>query len=124
MTTNEQVRDGATINRTELGIHEHFGGFTWEWSVSYDGGGSQTIGGWALDDKPSSPGGGRTPTAYGMAFIVALLAAAGVTHWEKLAGRPIVGVRDGHRGQAIGIEPVAGQPGTPFLFADVSQAIG
>lgn len=116
------VRDRATITRTRLGIHPHFGGFTWEWSVDYQGGGSQTIGCWALDDKPAPGTHERTPTAYGMAFILALLAAAGVDHWQDLVGREVIVVRDGPRGTATGVGPVDGQPGTPFQFADVSKA--
>lgn len=97
------------IDRTELGIHEHYGIFTFNLTLR----GKNTgvgFGGLTLDSNPQSSGQDRTATSYGMAVITKILRTVGVDHWEQLKGQDIVALFDqpGYSGTIVGIASLDG----------------
>lgn len=120
---SEYQREIAKIKSTFLGVEDH-GMFSVNVGFTYDNGGSyQGTGHYALDRYDETLD-RRVGSAEGMEFIIRLLNACGVSEWARLPGRTVFVLKDpGFNGLIRGIEPLPTEPGAPFIFADVFQAV-
>ena len=116
----------AKIESTHLGFHDGSGSILTAYLyVAYGGGLSQGIGGYALDRYDTATK-DRIGTAYGCEWIRRVLDACGVEQWEDLPGRTIYVLQKqqqtylGSTG-AVGIAPLETEPGTEFIFDDLTQ---
>ena len=112
------------ITGTQLGFESH-GIFTALISLDY-GSCSQTIGGFVMSsgnekDKPAR----ATPRAAD--FIIGVLRACGVDHWEQLKGVTMFALFEGDHMplnvRPIGIENLPTENGERFLFADWQTSV-
>jgi hypothetical protein len=112
------TREIAKIETTFLGVEDH-GILTATLRVNY-GGASQSIAGYALDDKPSEGPDGRhrRGTAEGVEFVARLLRACGVRSWEQLPGRTVYVLFNNQR-RPMGVENLPTERGGRFLFDDL-----
>jgi hypothetical protein len=86
----------GVITRTELGIHDHYGIFTF--SITIEGNSSGVSVGHFSLDTPVESGGKfmeREGTAYGATMIMQVLKTMGVSSWEKLKGQEAVALFEG-----------------------------
>jgi len=103
--TASLTRELARIERTHLGFEDH-GILTLSLQVNY-GSASQGIGGYPILTNAGP-------------WIDRILQACGVGQWEKLVGRTIYVLTDGHR-RVVGIENLPTEQGNRFLFAEVTS---
>ncbi|WNM74457.1 hypothetical protein SEA_BEARBQ_55 [Gordonia phage BearBQ] len=90
------------IGRTAFGYEDH-GILTAYLHCSGGGGRRIGVGGYSLDGQPETSGGDRTPSAYGMDWIVQVMKTVGVESWEELPGQRVLVLFD----QPIGLGQVA-----------------
>ena len=121
--TGDITRRLAKIESTDLAFHNG-SILTAYLHVNYGGGLAQGIGGYSLDryDRATQR---RIGTAYGCEFIRRILLACGVERWEDLPGRTIYVIQTEEQTRlgaagALGIAPLATEPGEEFLFDDLS----
>lgn len=118
-------RELAKITSTFLGIEDH-GILTAYLYVDYEGGSSQGIGGYALDEPQRDADDkflGRFGTAEGMQWVAAVIRVTGAKSWEDVHGRMIYVIRDGDNkwnGKPIGIQALGfGGESEPFMFGSI-----
>ena len=118
----EYHKEIAKIRRAYFGTEDH--GILC-CNIDFEFGGSgQGTGGYAMDEPVHDDEGkfvGREGTAYGMQFLAAVMAAAGVDSWDKLEGRTVFALRDsdGWGGKIVGIAPLPTERGETFIFEDL-----
>ena len=112
----DYTKEIAKITDTHLGYEDH-GIFSLNVNFSY-GSSSQGTGHYSICSKHSD----SPDDVVGIRFVKAIVEAAGVGSWEKLAGRTVyVLVKDG---LIKGIEPLPTEKGKPVVFADLFAAAG
>lgn len=116
----DYIEQIAKIRSTSLGYEDH-GIFTACLDLDY-GGSGQGAGLYALDqyDEETKE---RHGTAGGMDFIIGVMAACGVSTWEKVAGRTVIALReDGWHGKVVGLKPLPTEGGKTFIFTSAFPA--
>src|SRR5450759_1689847 len=109
--TSTEILQIAKITDTLLGFEASHGIFTAELTVDF-GGSCMTVGRYAFGTE--APG-----SAFGLAFVKAIIDACGVRRWEDVTGRTIyVVMTDPFEGRALGIQNLPTEPGTRVIFSE------
>ncbi len=133
MKNHNYSEELAKITRTSFGWEDH--GILTAWIfVDYDGGMSQGIGGYCLDEARRDEEGNvlygkdnhfvpsREGTAYGLEMIMGMMEAVGVKKWEDLKDKYVWVIRDkGLGGKVYGLRGFRSKK--PFLFEDIRERL-
>lgn len=107
----------AKVDYTMLGYEDH-GILTAYVGLDF-GGLHQGAGGYSFDEWDAALNRRVVRSGFGLAFVAAVINAAGVTKWEDVKGRTLFALTEGEGfGQKIvGLAPLPTEMGERFLFA-------
>lgn len=101
------VRENAIISKAAIEFHPAYMWPQADIRLDFRPGGIAFDSG-PFTDLPVVYGGERVPSAYGVAFITAVMRAAKVTSWDAVVGAEVIALRYQERGTVLGLAAVDG----------------